>query len=193
MTFITPVDGQPAVALHVAQLTEALSGVRAEAITLTSTLSVSGATSFAATPTVGGTPVALTTHTHTGTYLPLGGGTLTGGLTVSAGGVAVTGASTFSAAPTVGGSPLLTQSAGDARYTQGGITQAAADLRYEPIDTTYTKTESDARYALATALTALTARVTTLEGQVATLMSQMTGHTHQSGTVQDAGGTAIMP
>jgi hypothetical protein len=40
----------------------------------------------------------------------------------------------------------LTTAEGDARYTQGGITQAAADLRYEPLDSAYTKTESDARY-----------------------------------------------
>jgi len=31
-------------------------------------------------------------------------------------------------------------------YSAGGLTQAAADLRYEPIDTMYTKAEADARY-----------------------------------------------
>jgi hypothetical protein len=75
----------------------------------------------------------------------------------------------------------------------GGITQAEADLRYEPIDTMYTKAESDLRYALASALTALTTRVTTLEAQVATLQGQMTGHTHTSGTIDAMGGTAVMP
>lgn len=73
------------------------------------------------------------------------------------------------------------------------FTQATADLRYEPIDTMYTKAESDAKYALATALTALTTRVATLEGQVATLQSQMTGHTHITGTIARAGGTPVMP
>ena len=73
------------------------------------------------------------------------------------------------------------------------LSQAAADLRYEPIDTMYTKAESDGRYALASALTAALARITTLEGQVATLNTRMAGHTHQSGTVQNAGGTAILP
>lgn len=56
-----------------------------------------------------------------------------------------------------------------------------------------TQSAGDARYALATALTALTARVATLEAQVATLQAQMVNHTHQSGTVQNAGGTAIVP
>jgi hypothetical protein len=64
---------------------------------------------FTNAPTVNG--AALSTL-----FLPLGGGTLTGALTVSSGGVAVTGASTFSVAPTVGGSALLTQTAGDAAY-----------------------------------------------------------------------------
>lgn len=100
------------------------------------------------TQAAGDARYSLSAHNHTGVYLPVGGGTLSGALTVSAGGIAVTGASTFSVAPTVGGSALLTQSAGDARYTQGGITQAAADLRYEPLDTMYTKAESDAKYAL---------------------------------------------
>jgi outer membrane murein-binding lipoprotein Lpp len=44
MTFITPVDGQDAVAEHVAQLTEALTGVRAEEVTLTGALRLQGAT-----------------------------------------------------------------------------------------------------------------------------------------------------
>jgi hypothetical protein len=35
MTIVTPVDGQPAIAEHVAQLTETLTGVRAEPLTLT--------------------------------------------------------------------------------------------------------------------------------------------------------------
>jgi hypothetical protein len=60
---------------------------------------------------------SLQAHAHAGVYLPIGGGTLTGALTVSAGGIAVTGASTFSEAPTVGGSALLTQAAGDGRYS----------------------------------------------------------------------------
>jgi hypothetical protein len=91
---------------------------------------------------------------------------------------------------------FLTPAEGDARYALlggSGITQDQADLRYEPIDTMYTKAESDAKYALATALTAALARITTLESQVATLNTRMTGHTHQSGTVQNAGGTAIVP
>lgn len=41
---------------------------------------------------------------------------------------------------------MYTKAESDARYTQGGITQAAADLRYEPIDTMYTKAEDDARF-----------------------------------------------
>ena len=44
----------------------------------------------------------------------------------------------------------------------------------------------DSRYALASALSALTARVATLE-------AQMTGHTHLSGTIAAAGGTAVLP
>jgi hypothetical protein len=91
---------------------------------------------------------------------------------------------------------FLTPAEGDARYALlggSGITQDQADLRYEPIDTMYTKSESDAKYALASALTAALARITTLESQVATLNTRMTGHTHQSGTVQNAGGTAIVP
>ena len=43
------------------------------------------------------------------------------------------------------------------------------------------------------ALDALITRVATLEGQVATLNTRMAGHTHASGTVQNAGGTAILP
>jgi hypothetical protein len=62
-------------------------------------------------------------------FLAIGGGTLTGALTVSAGGVAITGASTFSVAPTVGGSPLLTQTAGDARY----LLPATAASTYVPL------------------------------------------------------------
>jgi hypothetical protein len=47
---------------------------------------------------------------------------------------------------TEGDALFLTQTEGDARYTQGGITQAAADLRYEPLDTMYTKGESDSLF-----------------------------------------------
>ena len=111
----------------------------------------------------------------------------------------------------------------DLRYAPiggGGVpvdayTKAESDARFEPIDTMYTKSESDARYplktdpdpfptyltqseadvryALASALTALTTRVTTLEAQVATLQSQMTGHTHITGTIARVGGTPVMP
>lgn len=77
---------------------------------------------FTNTPTVNG--AALSTL-----FLPIGGGTLTGALTVSAGGVAVTGASTFSVAPTVGGSALQTQTAADARYLQ----TATAATTYVPL------------------------------------------------------------
>jgi hypothetical protein len=77
---------------------------------------------FTNAPTVGG--AALSTL-----FLAIGGGTLTGALTVSAGGIAVTGASTFSVAPTVGGSPLLTQTAGDARY----LLPATAASTYVPL------------------------------------------------------------
>jgi hypothetical protein len=77
---------------------------------------------FTNAPTIGG--AALSTL-----FLAIGGGTLTGALTVSAGGIAVTGASTFSVAPTVGGSPLLTQTAGDARY----LLPATAASTYVPL------------------------------------------------------------
>ena len=77
---------------------------------------------FTNQPTVNG--AALSTL-----FLPIGGGTLTGALTVSAGGVAVTGASTFSVAPTVGGSALQTQTAADARYLQS----ATASTTYVPL------------------------------------------------------------
>ena len=43
------------------------------------------------------------------------------------------------------------------------------------------------------ALATLQAQVATLQAQVATLQAQMTGHTHQSGTVENAGGTTILP
>lgn len=49
-----------------------------------------------------------------------------------------------------------------------------------------TQTEGDARYALASALTALTTRVATLE-------TQMAGHTHTSGTIDTMGGAAVLP
>ena len=62
--------------------------------------------------------------------------------------------------------------------SQGFLTQAAADARYEPLDTMYTKAESDARYALASALTALTARVAALETSVTALKP----HVHELGT-----------
>ena len=58
MTFITPLDGQPAIAAHVAQLTNALTGVTAEPITLTSTLSVAGATSHGSHVSPGTTNVS---------------------------------------------------------------------------------------------------------------------------------------
>lgn len=116
----------------------------------------------------------------------------------------------------------LTQSEGDARYATiaGGaftnpypnpmVFQASvAGLSFSQngkavLDTDHTaaadphaiyltQAEADGRYALASALTALTTRVATLETQVATLTSQMTGHTHASGTVQNAGGTTILP
>lgn len=44
MTIVTPIDGQPAQAEHVAQLTESLTGVRAEPITLRGGLTLSGGT-----------------------------------------------------------------------------------------------------------------------------------------------------
>jgi hypothetical protein len=113
----------------------------------------------ALTPAAADARYSLTSHLHTGTYLALTGGTLSGALTVSAGGVAVTGASTFSAAPTVGGSALLTQTAGDARY------------------------------ALASALTALTARVTAVETSVTALKTHTHRlGTFGGGTQSPAGG-----
>lgn len=66
---------------------------------------------------------------------------------------------------------------------------AAAD----PHPVYLTQSEADARYALISALNALTTRVSTLEAQVATLQSQITGHTHLTGTIAAAGGTAVMP
>ena len=47
-------------------------------------------------------------------------------------------------------------------------------------------TSMDSRYALASALTALTSRVSALE-------AQMAGHTHLSGTIASMGGTAVLP
>ena len=73
------------------------------------------------------------------------------------------------------------------------LTQATADARYEPIDTMYTKAESDAKYALASALTAALARISTLEGQVSTLMTQMAGHWHDAGDWDALGGTVFYP
>jgi hypothetical protein len=73
------------------------------------------------------------------------------------------------------------------------LTQGAADLRYEPLDTMYTKAESDTKYALASALTTALARITTLEGQVATLNTRMAGHTHTTGTHGTMGGAAVLP
>lgn len=76
MTFVTPIDGQPAIAEHVAQITETLSGVRAEPLTLT------GQTDFATTPTVLGVPIGgMSQATADTRYLQLTGGTLTGALT----------------------------------------------------------------------------------------------------------------
>ena len=40
---------------------------------------------------------------------------------------------------------------------------------------------------------AVLARIAALEAQVATLQSQMTGHTHTSGTIDVMGGAAILP
>lgn len=103
-----------------------------------------------------------------------------------------------------GGDPhpqYLTEPEGDSRYALlggSGITQDQADLRYVNITgdavtgpltapNLYTKSEVDALLAAATA------RITTLEGQVATLQAQMTGHTHQTGTVQQIAAAATMP
>jgi hypothetical protein len=69
VSFVTPVDGQDAVAEHVAQITETLNGVRAEPITLTSTLAVGGKP-VAVSPTGGN---ALTWDA-TGLWAPAGGG-----------------------------------------------------------------------------------------------------------------------
>lgn len=56
MTIVTPIDGEPAIAEHVAQLTETLTGVRAEPITLRSPLAFlpqdgAGATQTISNPT----------------------------------------------------------------------------------------------------------------------------------------------
>ena len=40
MSFVTPVDGQPALASHVSQITDTLVGARSEPITLLSTLTL---------------------------------------------------------------------------------------------------------------------------------------------------------
>lgn len=139
-------------------------------------------------------------HNHDGRYALAGGGG-TGGTGAD---VALTGTEgvTVVEAPANTFALGLTASAAannaveiraDGVYALAGLTQAAADLRYEPIDTMYTKSESDAKYALATALTAALARITTLEAQVATLNTRMAGHTHLSGTIAAAGGTAVLP
>lgn len=49
---------------------------------------------------------------------------------------------------TVSGDPTVALGIATKQYVDNnkGISQSAADLRYEPIDTMYTKTESDARY-----------------------------------------------
>lgn len=65
-------------------------------------------------------------HNHDAAYVNVTGDSMSGTLTVTAGGIAITGASTFSVAPTVGGSPLLTQTAGDARYSLLGHNHDAA-------------------------------------------------------------------
>lgn len=133
--------------------------------------------------------------------LPTTGGTMTGSILVQTTNAIDLGATAtrwrklwavdaeFTNVPTIGGVSM------DTRYQAAGtyLTQAAGDLRYEPIDTMYTKAESDAKYALASALTALTTRVATLEGQVATLNTRMAGHTHTTGTHGTMGGTAVLP
>jgi hypothetical protein len=120
--------------------------------------------------------------------------------------------------PERGDSLFLTEAEADAKYaTQGGsgITQDQADLRYEPIDTMYTKSESDLRYAQLTApdpfpqyltpteadaVYATDARVAALEGEVASLQAQLadlradlTAHGHQNGTVGQIAGPATFP
>src|SRR5262245_36259452 len=89
------------------------------------------------------------------------------------------------------GGGFLTQATADALYVNvtgdtmtGGLTVTTLTVRGQ---------DSDARYALQSALTALTTRVSTLESQVATLQSQMAGHTHTSGTIDVMGGPAVMP
>ena len=87
---------------------------------------------------------------------------------------------------------FLTPAEGDAKYALlggSGITQDQADLRYEPIDTMYTKAESDARYAPEAALTAALARISALEDQVADLLA----HGHQNGTVGQITGPVTLP
>jgi hypothetical protein len=61
-------------------------------------------------------PTLLTQPGADPVYVNAAGDTMSGGLVISTGGIAVTGTSTFSAAPTVGGSALQTQTAADARY-----------------------------------------------------------------------------
>jgi outer membrane murein-binding lipoprotein Lpp len=102
MTFITPVDGQAAVAEHVAQLTEALSGVRAEAITLTGALTVQSKP-VAVSPTAGN---ALTWD-GTGLYAPAAP---TGGAYVDESGDTMTGVLAFQGAAVDSGGAITVTS-----------------------------------------------------------------------------------
>src|SRR6185436_17351613 len=122
------------------------------------------------TPAEGNAAYATAAHNHDTAYVKLTGGSVMTGLlgptTTNTQDLGTTALrwrklwsvdGEFTNVPTVGGVALLTQAAADlryepidtmytkaesdARYTQGGISQAAADLRYEPLDSAYTKAE----------------------------------------------------
>lgn len=92
----------------------------------------------------------------------------------------------------VGGVPLvvdpasdnsLTWTASGLRVPPAGLSQAAADARYEPIDTMYTKAESDTRYVNTTGDTMSGQLIITSGGATITGTVDVTGNLQINGTI----------
>ncbi len=178
---VTSVDGQTGVVDLTSTYVNATGGdTMAGPLTVSSGgIAVTGASTFSAAPTVGGSPLVtqtagdaryLQSATAATTYVAKAGDALTGALTMNVGGTAA-----------AASGDLRLRSARAVAWRNAGNT---ADLALTT-DASDRLTFGGLVVVTQAALDALTTRVTTLE-------TQMAAHKHTSGTIDQMGGTAVM-